>query len=136
MEGCGVGLTKLSEAEVYEVVIAAVVGCRGEDMVRAIHLDDRGILNGNIAASGFRTYQCSTRAPFEGAGQRRPSLNHRFECRYYRDCGIGRWCGESAGRCCCEKKIGEHSSRRGRDGNRGELQGFHGRNWLSICMAF
>jgi hypothetical protein len=39
-------------------------------MVRAIHLDDGGVLDGKIAGSGFRTYQCSTRALFEGAGQR------------------------------------------------------------------
>ena len=56
VEGGGVGLTKLGEAEVYEVVIAAVVGYSGEDMVRAIHLNDRGVLDGNIAGSGFRTY--------------------------------------------------------------------------------
>lgn len=99
VEGGGVGLTKLGEAEVYEVIIAAVVGYSGEDMVRAIHLDDGGVLDGNIAGSGLCTYQCSTRAPFEGAGQRRPSLDDRSVGRYSRDCGIGGWRGDSTGRC-------------------------------------
>lgn len=70
VEGGGAGLTKVGETEVYEVVIAAVVNYSGEYMVRAIHLDDGGVLDGKIAGSGFRTYQCSTRALFEGAGQR------------------------------------------------------------------